>query len=78
MKEKPTAASAVSPDDLTTTLDRLKAYTEFESVTIHPSGAVEVKYAPRAPKSDRKQPKPPQSAIESIKLPPPPFAYERQ
>lgn len=75
MKEKTTAASAVDP---TSILDKLKDYTEFESVTVHPDGAVEVKYAPRAAKTERKQPKAPQSAIESIKLPSPPFAFERQ
>lgn len=61
------------------TLDRLRAYTEFESVTVGTDGSVSVKYAgkPIASAVDaRKKDVPPrQTAIDSLTQTAPTFAF---
>lgn len=58
------------------TLERLKSYTEFETVKVSPDGSVEVKYAQRAqdkPKLPAAKPK--QTAIDSLTQTHPVFGF---
>lgn len=58
-------------------LERLKSYTEFESVTVGADGSVTVKYAARQPSKDarEKTDKPRETAIDSLAKQPPTFSF---
>lgn len=60
-------------------LEKIKDYTQFESVTVAPDGAVSVKYAARLPEPQKpaKERKPTPTAIDSLKEVPPPFVFNR-
>jgi hypothetical protein len=58
------------------TLERLKSYTEFETVKVSPDGSVEVKYAQRATTDKgKKSAKPILTAIDSLGQTHPVFAF---
>lgn len=74
MPRKPTTAAP----NLVDTLERLKSFTEFESVTVAPDGTVSVKYAgkaPVAPKPRLAESPVKKTAIDSLSLTAPPFSF---
>lgn len=60
-------------------LERLKSYTEFETVSVAPDGSVTVKYAQRSTVDEKtkKSPKPVITAIDSLGKPHPIFPVEK-
>ncbi len=70
--------SKAAPASVTDTLDRLKAYTEFESVTIGPDGSVSVKYAPKVATPKKQEAVATVTAIDSLGMTHPPFQFARK
>ncbi len=71
MKSKPAATSAVD------ILEKIKSYTEFESVTIHPDGTVAVTFAGKQSPVKKKKDEAPirKTAIDSLSETPPAFQF---
>lgn len=60
--------------EIVETLDKLRAFKEFETVSIAPDGTVSVKFLPRFEKNFKKG-KTVETAIDSLRLKPPIFNF---
>lgn len=67
-----------SQQDALDLLEKIKNYTEFETVTVSPDGSVSVKYAGKQPaQTKKKEPPVRETAIDSLSKVPPAFNYEK-
>ena len=72
------ATNKIASVDALEFLEKVKDYTQFESVTIAPDGSVSVKFSGRelAPAEKKESKKPPKkTAIDSLSETPPPFEF---